>query len=119
MTLTEPIMPRRRQLDAVVPRSYQISMRNDFLTPRGTPYKWQEVTAAISRTVTGTAARTVVPVTYEWQHVSSRTGTSSRSGKPDSSTESREWGFARGQSFRSVLLHTEVVQNEVPSEPPR
>jgi hypothetical protein len=105
MTAPEPVLPGRRQVDAAMPRRYEASMRNDFLTPRGTPYKWQEVTAEVDRKVIGTATRTVVPVSYEWQRVASRTGT------PDSSTESREWGFARGQSFRSILLHADVIND--------
>jgi len=102
-TIPEIVLPSRRRIDAAEPQRYSVTMHNDFLTPRGTPYKWQEVTAEVSRSVISSATRTVVPVSYEWRRVASRTGT------PDSVSESREWSFARGQSFRSVLLHADVV----------
>lgn len=92
----------RRRIDPTARRRFQASMRNDFLTPRGTPYKWQELTASIERTVVGGGAPTVVPVQYQWQRVDVRTGT------PAGPGEQREWTFARGQSFRSLLLHCEL-----------
>ena len=92
----------RRWIDRAAKRQFQASMRNDFLTPRGTPYKWQEMTAGIERTVISGGWPTVVPVRYRWQRVDARTGT------PTAAGERREWTFARGQSFSSMLLHTEL-----------
>ncbi|GIG56157.1 hypothetical protein Lfu02_05290 [Longispora fulva] len=103
MTAPEPLLPARRRVDPDEPRRYHMTMRSDFLTPRGKPYKWQEVTAEVHRSVRGSATPTVVPVRYEWQRVSSRTGT------PAEATAPREWTFARGQGFDSVLLHTDVA----------
>lgn len=110
MTAPGPMMPSRRRIDATVPRPFHATMRNDFLTPRGTPYKWHEVTADVDRKVIGNRTPTMLSVTYEWQRVASRSGT------PTSATDSREWGFAPGQSFRSVLLHTELV-GDAPTGP--
>jgi hypothetical protein len=98
----EPAMVGRRRVDPAVARHYRASMRNDFLTPRGTPYKWQELSARLSRTVIGSRVPTVVPVRYQWQRLDARTGT------PDHAQDWREWTFARGQSFDAVLLHTEI-----------
>ncbi len=99
----------RRRIDPTVARHFRATMRNDFLTPRGTPYKWQELTASVDRTVIGGGVPTVVPVRYRWQRVDAGTGT------PTGSGERREWTFARGQSFRSALLHTEVAGADVES----
>ena len=93
----------RRHVDPTVQRRFQALMRNDFLTPRGAPYKWQEMTATVARAVAGGGAPTVVPVTYTWQQVRSRTGT------PAAAGEDREWTFARGQRFSSVLLHSDMA----------
>ena len=92
----------RRRIDPSTGRVFQASMRNDFLTPRGTPYKWQELTASVERTVIGGGGPTVVPVRYEWQRVDAQIGS------PAGAKERREWTFARGQSFTSLLLHTEL-----------
>ena len=92
-------------------------MRNDFLTPRGTPYKWQELTASVERTVIGGGGPTVVPVRYEWQRVDAQIGS------PAGAEQRREWTFARGQSFTSLLLHAELDGLPVPAPnfdlPPR
>ncbi|HET7014470.1 MAG TPA: hypothetical protein VFI65_11200 [Streptosporangiaceae bacterium] len=98
---TRPLAGRRR-IDPSTGRVFQASMRNDFLTPRGTPYKWQELTASVERTVIGGGGPTVVPVRYEWQRVDAQVG------NPDGAQTRREWTFARGQSFTSLLLHTEL-----------
>jgi hypothetical protein len=98
----ELAMVGRRRVDLAVARHFRATMRNDFLTPRGTPYKWQELSARLSRTVTGNPVPTVVPVRYQWQRLDARTGT------PTSAQDWREWTFARGQGFDAVLLHTEV-----------
>jgi hypothetical protein len=87
-------------------------MRNDFLTPRGTPYKWQELTASLERTVTGGDVPTITPVRYEWQRVESRVGT------PRDASQPREWTFARGQGFDSVLLHAELAGSVARAVPP-
>jgi hypothetical protein len=94
-------MAGRRRIDLAA-RDFRATMRNDFLTPRGTPYKWQELRARLSRTVTGNVVPTVVPVRYQWQRLDARTGT------PTSAQDWREWTFARDQGFDAVLLHTEV-----------
>ncbi|GGM20768.1 hypothetical protein GCM10011608_01720 [Micromonospora sonchi] len=109
--MTSSVLAGRRRIDPAAKRLFQVSMRNDFLTPRGTPYKWQELTASVDRTVIGPAAPTVVPVSYGWQSVSARTGI------PEQATDWREWTFARGQSFRSVLLHAELDGADPPSDP--
>jgi hypothetical protein len=98
---TRPLAGRRR-IDPSTGRVFSASMRNDFLTPRGTPYKWQELTASVERTVIGGGGPTVVPVRYEWQRVDAQVG------NPDGAQTRREWTFARGQSFTSLLLHTEL-----------
>jgi hypothetical protein len=98
---TRPLSGRRR-IDPSTGRVFQASMRNDFLTPRGTRYKWQELTAKVERTVIGGGGPTVVPVRYEWQRVDAQVG------NPDGEQMRREWTFARGQSFTSLLLHTEL-----------
>jgi hypothetical protein len=103
-----PRLPGRRVVDPTVDRRFHASMRNDFLTPRGTPYKWQEVTASVRRTVVGGGVPTVVPVRYGWERVAARTG------DRHTATESREWTFARGQSFQSMLLHTEAGATGMP-----
>jgi hypothetical protein len=92
----------RRVVDPAVECCFHASMRNDFLTPHGRPYKWQELTARLRRTVVGGGVPTVVPVRYRWERVDARTG------DPTTSTTPREWTFARGQSFRSMLLHAEA-----------
>jgi hypothetical protein len=109
MTTTEPRLATRRLVDPTTERRFQASMRNDFLTPRGTPYKWQELTARVSREVIGGGGPTVVPVRYRWQRVDARTGT------PTTAGDRREWTFARGQSFRSVLLHTDLDETAGPA----
>ncbi|MFY1632986.1 hypothetical protein ACN27F_06795 [Solwaraspora sp. WMMB335] len=103
MTNWEPTVADRRLVDPTRRRRYRATMRNDFLTPRGTPYKWQELTASVDRDVAGAVAPTVVPVRYQWERVQSRTG------DPKTAGNWREWTFARGQSFRSVLLHTDLA----------
>ncbi|WP_432994611.1 hypothetical protein [Dactylosporangium sp. CA-233914] len=103
MTATlEPRLQGRRVIDPAVRRRFHASMRNDFLTPRGTPYKWHEMTATLHRTILGGGVPTVVPVRYEWERVSARTG------DPKTATEPREWTFARGQGFTSMLLHADA-----------
>lgn len=97
-------MPSRRWVEPGIPRQFQATMRNDFLTPRGTPYKWQEVTAGVTRTLIGGGVPTVVPVRYTWDRVDARTG------NPDGEGEPREWTFARGQSFTSLLMHTDTAE---------
>ncbi|MEV0135691.1 hypothetical protein AB0H83_45515 [Dactylosporangium sp. NPDC050688] len=92
----------RRVVDPAVRRRFHASMRNDFLTPRGTPYKWHDMTATLHRTVLGGGVPTLVPVRYEWERVDVRTGT------PTTATDPREWTFARRQGFSSVLLHAEA-----------
>jgi hypothetical protein len=113
---TRPLAGRRR-IDPSTGQVFQASMRNDFLTPRGTPYKWQELTASIERTVIGGGGPTVVPVRYEWQRVDAQTGS------PAGAEQRREWTFARGQSFTSLLLHAELDGLPVPAPnfdlPPR
>ncbi len=106
------LLPGRRLVDPGAGRAFQLSMRNDFLTPSGAPYKWQELTASLERTVTGGGAPTVVPVRYRWQRVDVRTGT------PAAAGDRREWTFARGQSFGSTLLHTELTGTELTSTGP-
>ncbi|HEY8473288.1 MAG TPA: hypothetical protein VIL37_11730 [Natronosporangium sp.] len=101
--LAEPPPAGRRRVDPAVPRRFRLTMRNDFLTPRGTPYKWQELRATVSRTVTGGRVPTVVPVRYQWQRLAARTGDRSKA------RDWREWTFARGQGFDAVLLHTELA----------
>jgi len=101
--LAEAGLAGRRRVDPGAERQFQATMRNDFLTPRGAPYKWQELTASLTRSVTGGGTATVVPVRYQWQRVAACTGSPTESGQP------REWTFARGQSFRSILLHTDLV----------
>ena len=118
MTLTaparrasQPEQPRlagRRVIDPAVERRFHASMRNDFLTPRGAPYKWQEVTASVRRSVIGGGVPTVVPVRYRWERVDARTG------DRKTSTEPREWTFARGQTFQSILLHAEAGAAAMP-----
>ncbi|GAA1641467.1 hypothetical protein [Catellatospora bangladeshensis] len=104
--------PDRRRVapDAVQP--FRATMRNDFLTPRGTPYKWQDVTASLTRTLTGGSVGSLVPVRYQWDRVDAGTGS------PDGEGEQREWTFARGQSFTSVLMHTDVAGVDRPQDPP-
>jgi len=106
----------RRWIDPAVERRFHATMRNDFLTPRGTAYKWQELTASLDRTVVGGGVPTVVPVRYRWQRVEARTGTPTTAEKP------REWTFARGQTFGSVLFHTdaegEAPAAAAPADPP-
>ncbi|HEY3872218.1 MAG TPA: hypothetical protein VGM10_27905 [Actinocrinis sp.] len=92
----------RRWIDPAVEQRFHATMRNDFLTPRGTAYKWQEITASLDRSVVGGGVPTVVPVRYRWHRVDARTGTPAGAGKR------REWTFARGQSFGSVLFHTDA-----------
>ncbi|MDX2545377.1 hypothetical protein ACOT81_13095 [Streptomyces sp. WI04-05B] len=92
----------RRRIDPSAGRRFDMTMRNDFLTPTGAPYKWQELDASLDRVVVGGGVPTVVPVRYEWQHVRARTGT------PKGTENWREWTFARGQSFGSTLLHTDT-----------
>lgn len=104
---TRPLAGRRR-IDPSSGRVFQASMRNDFLTPRGRPYKWQELTASIERMVIAGGGPTVVPVRYEWQRVDAQAG------NPDGAQTRREWTFARGQSFTSLLLHTELDGVPVP-----
>jgi hypothetical protein len=107
----EPEQPRlagRRVVDPTVERRFHASMRNDFLTPRGAPYKWQDVTASLRRTVIGGGVPTVVPVRYRWERVAARTG------DRNTSTEPREWTFARGQTFQSMLLHAEAGAAAMP-----
>jgi hypothetical protein len=96
--------PSRRRVEPGAVRQFRATMRNDFLTPRGTPYKWQEVTASVTRTLAGNGPPTVVPVRYTWDRVDARTG------NPDGEGEPREWTFARGQSFSSLLMHTDVSE---------
>ena len=96
-------MPSRRRVEPASARHFSATMRNDFLTPRGTPYKWQEVTAAVTRTLIGGGVPTVIPVRYTWDRVDARTG------NPDGEGDPREWTFARGQSFTSLLMHTDVA----------
>lgn len=103
----QPLTGRRR-VDPAAEQRFQVTMRNDFLTPRGTPYKWQELAAGVDRVVVGGGVPTVVPVRYRWQRVASRTG------NPNSGGDWREWTFARGQSFRSVLLHADIEGGGVP-----
>lgn len=114
--VTRPLAGRRR-IDPSTGRVFQASMRNDFLTPRGTPYKWQELTASIERTVIGGGGPTIVPVRYEWQRLDAKTGS------PAGEQPRREWTFARGQSFTSLLLHAELDGLPVPAPnfdlPPR
>lgn len=102
--LTEGRLAGRRRVDPAVERPFRATMRNDFLTPGGTPYKWQELDAGFERTVGsgGGTVPTVVPVRYRWQRVSSRTGT------PKGAENWREWTFARGQTFGATLLHTDL-----------
>lgn len=95
-------LPVRRWVEPGVDRRFRATMRNDFLTPRGTPYKWQDMTATVTRSLLASGVPTVVPVRYAWDRVDVRTG------NPDGEGQPREWTFARGQSFTSVLLHTDV-----------
>jgi hypothetical protein len=92
----------RRRVDSAAPRRFLAEMRNDFLTPSGAPYKWQELSASVERAVVGGGVPTVVPVRYQWERVQARTGT------PKATTDWREWTFARGQSFGSTLTHTDA-----------
>jgi hypothetical protein len=108
----DPRLPGRRRIDGTAGRLFAATMRNDFLTPRGAPYKWQELTASLERTVTGGEVPTVIPARYEWHRVESRSGTPSDAGQP------REWTFARGQSFDSVLLHAELTGTATRPVPP-
>ena len=100
--LADSRLAGRRWIDPAAGRQFHATMRNDFLTPRGKTYKWQEMAANFERTVVGGRVPTVVPVEYRWQRVDARTST------PEAAGEWREWTFARGQSFKSTLLHTEL-----------
>ena len=64
--------------------------------------KWQDMSATVSRSLLGRGVPTVVPVRYRWDRVDARTGS------PKAEPPHREWTFARGQTFTSVLLHTDV-----------
>ena len=86
-----------RIIDTDADRTFRLEARNDFLTPQGNAYKWQEVRAGLGRTVTGTAAVAVLPVRYTWQTVDSRIGSA---GAADAR---REWTFARGQGFTTAV----------------
>jgi hypothetical protein len=110
--LAERRLAGRRWVDpAAVPR-FQAFMRNDFLTPRGKPYKWQEMSAGYERRVVDGRVPTVVPVEYQWERVDVRTGT------PKAEGDWREWTFARAQTFASTLLHTELDgPPPVPADP--
>ncbi len=95
-------MPVRRWVEPGADRTFRATMRNDFLTNRGTPYKWQDMSATVTRSLLASGVPTVVPVRYARDRVEARTGNPDGEGRP------REWTFARGQSFTSVLLHTDV-----------
>lgn len=81
---------------------FEMHLRTDFLTPDGAPYKWQEIQARLGRTAAHARAPGLVPVRYTWHKVYAMTGV------PGAEAAHREWTFARGQAFGSVLLHSEV-----------
>jgi hypothetical protein len=97
-------------VDPTVERRFHATMRNDFLTPRGTPYKWQEMTASLHRTVIPGRMPTMVPVRYQWERVDVRTG------DPRTATDPREWTFARGQSF-AWMLNADAESPSAVTEP--
>ena len=86
-----------RIVDIGAERTFRLEARNDFLTPQGNAYKWQEVRAGLSRTVAGAAGMAVLPVRYTWQTVDSRIGAAASAHAP------RTWTFARGQGFTTAV----------------
>jgi hypothetical protein len=104
--------PGRRILDPSAARAFHLVARNDFLTPRGRVYKWQEVAAELDRGVLGGTLPVMAPVRYTWRGVRSRTGS------PKETGQEREWTFVRGQTFDVTPQHTELT-GAVPPEAPR
>lgn len=92
----------RRVLDPTVARPFHLIVRDEFLTPRGRVYKWQEVAAELDRVVLGGMAPTIAPLRFTWRTLRSHTG-----GLKQPARE-REWTFARGQSFDAMLTSTEL-----------
>lgn len=103
--LAAPHVIGRRTIDPATPYRFTATMRNDFMTPRGTPYKWQDMRGALVRTVSAGATPTVAQARYEWQDVSVRTA---RDGAAPDAVPWTAWTFARGQSFNTLLLHSDV-----------
>jgi len=103
----------RRTVDPSVPCQFTATMRNDFMTPRGTPYKWQDMRGTLTRTVSSGAAPTLAQARYTWQDMGVRTATNSSA--PDT-VPWLDWTFARGQSFTTMLLHSDVSGGYVPDE---
>ncbi|HEU5333266.1 MAG TPA: hypothetical protein VFU73_10885 [Actinocrinis sp.] len=101
----------RRVLDPTAPRPFHLTARNEFLTPRGLVYKWQDVAAELDRGVLGTAAPTIAPVRFTWRGLRSRTGS------PKETGPEREWTFVRGQCFDALLMHTELTAPVPPAAP--
>lgn len=102
----------RRILDPTTPRPYHLTARNEFLTPRGRVYKWQEVAAELDRGVLGGTAPTLAPVRFTWRALRSSTG------GPKDAGQEREWTFAHGRSFDALLMPTELTA-PVPPDTPR
>lgn len=116
---TRPLTPsdlaRQRTCRTVpdaTPTAYSISMVNDFLTPRGAPYKSQRLNGEFSRHVAASVAG-VASARYEWGSVSCRT-------TDESGTRELPWTFAEGASFRSILLNaqTEGQVSDAVTDPP-
>jgi len=103
--LGAPHVIGRRTIDPTTPYQFTATMRNDFMTPRGTPYKWQDMRGALVRTVSADATPTVAQARYMWQDVTVRTGTN---GATPDTVPWKLWNFARGQSFNTLLLHSDV-----------
>ena len=80
-------------------------MRNDFMTPRGTPYKWQDMRGTLTRAVRPGTTPTVAQACYTWADVAARTG---KDGAALDGVPWTDWTFARGQSFSTILLHSDV-----------
>src|SRR6185312_13601778 len=64
----------RRVLDPTVARPFHLIVRDEFLTPRGRVYKWQEVAAELDRVVLGGMAPTIAPLRFTWRTLRSHTG---------------------------------------------
>ncbi|GAA0934162.1 hypothetical protein [Virgisporangium aurantiacum] len=95
----------RRTIDPNVPCRFTATMHNDFMTPRGTPYKWQDVRSTLTRSVHPAAAPTLARARYTWLDVGVRTAAT---GPEPDTVPWRDWTFARGQSFTMILPHSDV-----------
>ena len=103
--LSAPYVIGRRTIDPAAPSRFAATMRNDFMTPRGTPYKWQDMRGTLTRTVRADTTPTVAQACYTWEDVAARTG---RNGASPEAVAWTDWKFARGQTFSTILLHSDV-----------